>query len=107
QNLRDDPATAAAGYLRALELAPGDRFLESYVARHRGDQLINWTGDRNAGIALLRRSLYLRAALGARPPTAAAAHTLAGELPPGPEADELAEIARQTARELNIPWLLG
>ena len=107
QNLRDDPATAAIGFRRALELAPGDRFLESYVVRHQGDQLINWNGERDAGIALLRRSLYLRAALGARPQTAAAALTLSGELPPGPEAEELREIARQTARELDIPWLLN
>jgi hypothetical protein len=105
QNLRDDPATAADGFARALELSNGEPFLESYVVRHQGDQLINRHGQREAGIASLRRSLYLRAALGARPQVAAAALTLAGELPPGPEADELRDIARQTARELEIPWL--
>lgn len=105
QNLNDDAATAAAGYARARELAPDDRFLESYVVRHQGDQLINQLRDREAGIALLRRSLQLRAALGARPQVAAAQVQLAGELPPGPEADELRAIARETAIELNIPWL--
>ena len=105
QNLRDDPATAAEGFARALELGGGDPFLESYVVRHQGDQEINRHGRREAGIALLRRSLYLRAGRGARPPAAAAAATLAGELPAGPEADELRAIAQQTARELEIPWL--
>ena len=107
QNLLEDPATAAAGFARALELGGDDPFLESYVVRHQGDQEINWHGRRDAGIALLRRSLYLRAALAARPQTAAAALTLAGELPAGPEADELRAIAHATARELEIPWLLG
>jgi hypothetical protein len=107
QNLRDDPATAATGFQRALELAGGDPFLESYVVRHQGDQLINRLGRRDRGIALLRRSFCLRAVLGARPQVAAAALTLAGELPPGPEADELRSLARQTAGELGIPWLQG
>jgi hypothetical protein len=103
--LREDPAAADEGFARAFELAPGDAFLESYVVRHQGELLINWKGQRDAGRALLRRSLYLRATLGARPQTAAAAVTLAGELPPGPEADELRDLARHTARELRIPWL--
>lgn len=105
--LREDPAAADEGFARALALAPGDAFLESYVVRHQGDLLINWKGRREAGLALLRRSLYLRAALGARPQLAAAATTLAGELPPGPEADELRTLAKRTARELEIPWLQG
>lgn len=105
ENLRDDGVTSAAGYQRALELAGDDPFLESYVLRHQGDQLINRHGQREAGIALLRRSLYLRAAHGARPQVAAAQYQLAGELPPGPEADDLRDIARRTARELGIPWL--
>ncbi len=105
--LREDPAAADEGFARALELAPGDPFLESYVIRHQGDLMINWKGRREAGIALLRRSLHLRAALGARPQVAAAAATLAGELPPGPEADELRAISKDTARELGIPWLQG
>ena len=105
--LREDPAAADEGFARARELAPDDAFLESYVVRHQGDLMIHLRDDRAAGIALLRRSLYLRAALGARPQVAAAATTLAGELPAGPEADELRAIAVRTARELHIPWLQG
>jgi hypothetical protein len=105
ENLHDDGVGSADGYRRALELAEGDRFLESYVVRHQGDQLINRRGDREAGIRLLRRSLQLRAAAGARPQVAAAQIALAGELPAGPEADELAEIGHRTADELGIPWL--
>jgi hypothetical protein len=105
QILREDPATAADGFDRAFELADGEPFLESYVVRHQGDQLINRFGRRDAGIALLRRSLYLRATLGARPQVAAAAVTLASELMAGPEAEELRELAGRTARELDIPWL--
>jgi hypothetical protein len=109
ENLRDDGVTSRAGYARAFEIAraTGDLFLESYVVRHQGDQLINRWDDRAAGIALLRRSLNLRAGLAARPQTAAAQYSLAGELSPGPEADELREIARHTGRELRIPWLQG
>lgn len=105
--LRENPAAADEGFARAFELKPDDAFLESYVVRHQGDLLINWKGDREAGLALLRRSLHLRAALGARPQVAAAASSLAGELPPGPEVDELRAIATMTARELGIPWLQG
>ena len=54
---------------------------------------------------LLRRSLYLRSALGARPQTAAAQATLAGELTPGPERDMLVEAARSAASELGLTWL--
>ena len=106
-NLRDDPVTAGEGFARALELAGGEPFLESYVVRHLGDQEINRFGRREAGIALLRRSFHLRAALGARPQTAAAAAILAGELPAGPEADELRALSHGVAVELGIPWLQG
>jgi hypothetical protein len=107
ENLHDDGVSSAAGYRKAAHIArdTGDVFLESYVVRHQGDQAINRQGDRERGIALLRRSLQLRAALGARPQVAAAQIALAGELPNGPEADELREIGRMTARELGIPWL--
>jgi hypothetical protein len=107
ENLHDDGVNSAAGYQKAARFArdTGDVFLESYVVRHQGDQAINREGDRERGIALLRRSLQLRAALGARPQVAAAQIALAGELPAGPEADELREIGRRTARELGIPWL--
>jgi hypothetical protein len=105
ENLDDDAATATAGYRRALELGGDDLFLESYVVRHQGDQLIHRFDDREAGIALLRRSLNIRASLGARPQVAAAQASLAGELPDGPEREELRETSRYTARELGIPWL--
>jgi hypothetical protein len=107
ENLHDDGIAAKAGYQRALEiaLATGDRFLESYVVRHQGDQLINRWGEQDAGLALLRRSLQLRASLGARPQVAAAQTALAGELPAGSEADELRDCAQHAARELGIPWL--
>ena len=59
------------------------------------------------GLDLLRRSYQLRAALGARPQTAAAAATLAAALPPGAEAGQLREAARITATELQLTWLLG
>ena len=45
----------------------------------------------------------LRAALGARPHTAAAAATLLA----GAEAGQLRETARLTARELGLTWLLS
>ena len=57
---------------------------------------------------MLRRSLHLRAALGARPWTLAAQATLAAELPEGdPERAELTEIYLAGAEELRIAWLLG
>jgi hypothetical protein len=105
ENLHDDGDASAAGYAKARQLAPDDRLLESYVLRHQGDQLSHRQGNPEAGIALIRKSLQLRAALGARPQVAAAQMQLAGELPPGQEADELRAIVRETARELNIPWL--
>jgi hypothetical protein len=107
ENLDDDAVTSAEGYRRARDSArqSGDLFLESYAVRHQGDQLIHRQGDRGAGIALLRRSLAIRAGLGTRPQVAAAQSSLARELPPGPEADELLEISRHTAAELRIPWL--
>jgi hypothetical protein len=100
-----DPDTARQRYGEALALCrdDGDLLLESYVARHQGGHLIE--SDRPAGELLLRRSLYLRSALGARPQTAAAQATLAGELPPGQERDMLVQAARSTASELGLTWL--
>jgi len=104
-NMHDDPGTARQRYGEALALCSGrgDLLLESYIARHQGSHVIGT--DRPAGEMLLRRSLYLRAALGARPQTAAAQATLAGELPPGQERDMLTEAARSAARELGLTWL--
>jgi hypothetical protein len=105
-NLDEDPHTAGAAYARAREIARdrGDALLESYAVRHQAAHLLE--RDRDAALALLRRSYHLRAALGARPQTAAAAMTLAGELPAGAEADELVALADRTARELRLTWLL-
>lgn len=103
----DDPAAAVTAYGEALSLSRqrDDLLLESYALRHQGDHAL--AGDQAAGVALLRRSYYLRAALGARPQTAAAAATLAGVLAPGQEADQLRESAAITARELQLTWLLS
>jgi hypothetical protein len=104
-NVHGDPGTAARRYGEALTLcrAGQDLLLESYVVRHQGGHLID--GDPLAGEMLLRRSLYLRAALGARPLTAAAQATLAGVLQPGAERDTLLQAARATAAELSLTWL--
>ena len=104
-NIDNDPVLAATAYQQALALAQqdSDTLLESYAVRHIGDHLLKQ--DRDQGIAQLRRSYYLRAALGVRPQTAAAAFTLAGELSPGLEADLLHETARFTAHELRLTWL--
>ena len=106
-NIDHDPGAAAARYATALSLSRrhDDPLLESYAVRHQGDHAM--ASDEELGLRLLRRSYYLRAALGARPQTAAAAVTLAEALPPGQEADELRETAGITARELRLTWLLG
>jgi hypothetical protein len=105
-NVRHDPDTAQQRYGEALARCRDgdDLLLESYVVRHQGGHLIE--SDRPAGEMLLRRSLYLRSALGARPQTAAAQATLAGELPPGQERDILVRAARSTAAELGLSWLV-
>ncbi|MEU6323457.1 hypothetical protein [Streptomyces sp. NPDC047009] len=106
-NIDGDSAAARPAYQQALGQAreQGDALLESYATRHIGAHLLEQ--DREQGITLLRRSYHLRASLGARPQTAAAALTLAGELPPGAEADQLRETAGLTARELELTWLLS
>jgi hypothetical protein len=106
-NLDGQPATAADAYASALDWARlrDDRLLESYAIRHLGAQLLDH--EDLSGLALLRRSYHLRAALGARPQTAAAALTLAEALPGGPEPEELREIAAVTARELGLTWMLA
>jgi hypothetical protein len=104
-NVHGDPDTARQRYAEALVLGRdrGDLLLESYVVRHQGDHLID--SDRPAGEMLLRRSLYLRSALGARPQTAAAQALLAHRLPPGQERDMLVQAARPVAAELRLSWL--
>jgi hypothetical protein len=105
-NIDHDPEAAARYYATALCLSHGhdDPLLESYAVRHQGDHAL--ASDEGLGLHLLRRSYYLRATLGARPQTAAAAVTLAEALAPGQEADQLRETAGITARELGLTWLL-
>ncbi len=107
EHLDHDAGAAAGQFARALDAAreTRDPLLESYAIRHLGGQAVE-EGDREAGIGMLRRSYHLRAALGARPQTAAAAATLAAALPPGGEADDLRRTAAATARELGLTWLL-
>ena len=95
----------AAGPDPAWARDQSDLMLESYAVRHLGDHALRAADP--GGLDLLRRSYQLRAALGARPHTAAAAATLAGALPAGAEAGQLREAARLTARELGLTWLLG
>jgi hypothetical protein len=105
-NVDSAPASAAAAYTRAMTWARQheDLMLESYAARHLGDHALQ-AGD-TSGLDLLRWSYCLRAALGARPQTAAAALTLSAVLPPGAEADQLRQAAAVIARELQLTWLL-
>jgi hypothetical protein len=108
-DLLDKDQAAAAGYFaQALTAAlrDADPLLESYALRHQGGHAMESGTDRQTGLDLLRRSYHLRAALGARPQTAAAAATLAEALPPqSTERDHLLQTAAATARELNLTWL--
>jgi hypothetical protein len=100
-----DPAGALPHYDAALEIATtsGDSYLESYVIRHLAQH-----EDPAERIAMLRRSLHLRAALGARPQTLAAQAALAHNLPQDdPERATLMQTFRTGAQELRIAWLLS
>jgi hypothetical protein len=104
-NIDEDPAGALARYETALEIATksGDGYLESYIIRHLAH--LKEPAER---IAMLRRSLHLRAALGARPQTIAAQAALAEGLPENdPERAELMQTFRPGAEELHIGWLLS
>ena len=106
--LEQDQAAAAGCYARALaaSLRDADPLLESYALRHQAGHVMESGTDRETGLDLLRRSYHLRAALGARPQTAAAAATLAEALPPeSTERGHLLQTAAATARELNLTWL--
>jgi hypothetical protein len=103
-NIDEDPAGALPRYETALEIATksGDGYFESYIIRHLAPHK-----EPAERIAMLRRSLHLRAALGARPQTVAAQAFLADNLPENdPERAELMEIFRPGAEELHIGWLL-
>lgn len=104
-NLRLERDAAQPVYRRALAAAleEGDLLLESYVVRHQGFYLLEQ--DRDAGLALLRRSIDLRAACGARPHVAAAQAALAEALGVGPESVLLQRLVARNAEELNLAWL--
>jgi hypothetical protein len=106
EHLDHDAEQANERYTQALDAALGDQdlLLESYAIRHLGGRAVE-DGDMT-GLDLLRRSYHLRAALGARPQTAAAAVALAACLPPGAEVEQLKDIAACTARELGLTWLI-
>lgn len=104
-NIDEDAAGAFPRYETALEIAirTGDTYFESYIIRHIGH-----LKEPAEHTRMLRRSLQLRAALGARPQTIAAQAALARSLPEGdPERTELLEISRRGAQELRIGWLLS
>ena len=108
--LEQDEAAAAGCYARALaaSIRDADPLLESYALRHQGGHLMESGTGREAGLGLLRRSYHLRAALGARPQTAAAAAALAEVLPPeSTERGHLLQAAAATARELGLTWLMS
>jgi hypothetical protein len=104
-NIDDDAAAALPRYKTALEIATkyGDGYFESYIIRH-----LAHLKEPAEGTAMLRRSLHLRAALGARPQTIAAQAALAEDLPEDdPERAELTRTFRPAAEELHIGWLLS
>ncbi|MEU2289193.1 hypothetical protein ABZ614_46285 [Streptomyces sp. NPDC013178] len=103
-NIDEDAVGALPRYETALEVATksGDGLFESYIIRHLAPHK-----EPAERLAMLRRSLHLRAALGARPQTIAAQALLAEYLPEGdPERAELLRIFRPGAEELHIAWLL-
>ncbi|MGW5280462.1 hypothetical protein ACWERI_13595 [Streptomyces collinus] len=104
-NIDKDPAGAVPRYESALATAvkSDDGYLESYIIRHLAPHK-----DPAETLAMLRRSLHLRAALGARPQTVAAQALLADHLAEDdPERAELLQASRSGASELRIGWLLS
>ena len=101
----DDDAQAAVPHLEAsLELGVkvGDVSLQSIAIRHLSAHV-----EPEERIRMLRNSLHMRAALGARPYTAAAQATLAFALPDDdPERAMLIESYTSAAADLGIAWLL-
>lgn len=106
ENIDEDSPGALPHYEESLRIAANsddDGYLESYVIRH-----LAWQRGPAERIAMLRRSLHLRAALGARPQTVAAQALLAENLPEGdPERALLTESFPAAAKELGIGWLVS
>jgi hypothetical protein len=103
-NIDEDLVGARTHYEAALPIATasGDGYLESYVIRHLAQY-----EEPTERIRMLRRSLHLRAALGARPQTIAAQAALADSLPEhDSERATLMQTSHSGAQELRIPWLL-
>jgi hypothetical protein len=104
-NIDEDPAGAVPLYESALDVATksDDGYFESYIIRHLAPHK-----EPAERMAMLRRSLNLRAALGARPQAIAAQALLADNLPEeDPERAELLRTVRPGAEELRIGWLLS
>jgi hypothetical protein len=102
-NIDEDADGAVPRYETALEIATrsGDGYFESYIIRHLAHHK-----EPAEQIRMLRRSLHLRAALGARPQAVAAQAALADNLPDDdPERAELVQTFRAGARDLRIGWL--
>lgn len=103
-NIDEDPTGALPLYETALDVATkyGDGYFESYIIRHLAPHK-----EPAERMSMLRRSLHLRAALGARPQTIAAKALLADNLPENdPERAEFMRTFRPGAEELHIGWLL-
>jgi hypothetical protein len=105
QYLHENRQVAATGFADALAFAleAGDLLLESYALRHQGELALDEA--REQAVQALRRSLSLRAALGARPHCAAGQATLADALGDVPEAADLRRAAGYAASELGLTWL--
>lgn len=104
-NIDEDAAGALPLYETALDIATkyGDGYFESYIIRHLAPHK-----EPAERLKMLRRSLHLRAALGARPQTVAAQALLAESLPEDdPERAGLLRTFRPAAEELRIGWLLS
>jgi hypothetical protein len=104
-NIDGDPAAALPRFETAhqIALATGDWLLESTAIRHIAPQK-----EREESLQMFRRSLHLRAAIGARPQILAAQASLADQLPEDdPERTDLTEAFRAGAEELRIGWLLS
>lgn len=104
-NIDEDQAGAVPLYESALDVATNsdDGYFESYIIRHLAPHK-----EPAERMAMLRRSLNLRAALGARPQAIAAQALLADNLPEeDPERAELLRTVRPGAEELRIGWLLS
>ncbi|MBS2534558.1 hypothetical protein KGQ20_17445 [Catenulispora sp. NF23] len=104
-NVDEDAGGAVPHFETALEVGVKERdaLLESICVRH-----LSAHREPAEGVRMLRRSLHLRAALGARALTLAAQAALASALPEDdPERADLVDTYSVGAEELRIRWLLG